>query len=202
MTKYPGLQYKKFDLHVHTPASHDFVDKGVTPEEIVQEALDKGLKGIAIVDHHTGESINAVKSAAESLPLTIFPGVEICCTGGERGIHIIALLDVDKETRHVSDLLAALGISSDHFGKKDTATAKAPLEVIGIISSPPFNGIAVLAHATSSKGVLSDIKGVTRTQIFKHPGLLAVESSQNDFTDKDKEEKDKRAVDEIGRAHV
>ena len=195
MTKYPGLQFKKFDLHVHTPASHDFDDKGATPEDVVKEALDKDLKGIAVVDHHTGENIDAIKEAANQTPLVIFPGVEICCAGGERGIHVIALLDVDKETKHISALLAALGISSDDFGKKDTATTKAPFEVIEIISSPPFNGIAVLAHSTSSKGVLSEIKGVTRTQIFEHPGLLAVESSQSDFTDEDKKAKGKRAID-------
>lgn len=52
-----------------------------------------------------------------------------------------------------------------------------------------------MAHCTSSKGVLSEIKGETRTEIFKHPNLLAVETSQHDFTDATKIEKRTRAID-------
>jgi hypothetical protein len=31
MAKSLGLSFQKIDLHVHTPASHDFKDKTVTP---------------------------------------------------------------------------------------------------------------------------------------------------------------------------
>lgn len=195
MCKYPGLRFEKFDLHVHTPASHDFTGKDVTAEQVVQQALDQGLCGIAITDHSTGDFVDEVKAAANDRPLTVFPGVEICCTGGKSGIHIIALLDTDKGKKHIAGLLAAIGISPDDFGKKDAVTSRAPYEVINIITSAPYNGIAVLAHCTSSKGVLHDITGKTRQKIFEHPGLLAVETSQTDFTDPDKKSRGKRAVD-------
>jgi DNA polymerase III alpha subunit len=195
MCKYPGLQFEKFDLHVHTPASHDFADKHVTATDIVNRALRQGLRGIAITDHNTGDFVDKVKAAAQGKRLAVFPGVEICCTGGKSGIHIIAILGEDKATKHVSALLAAIGIAPDDFGKNGAVTTKAPYEVIDIIASPPYRGIAVLAHCTSSKGVLHDITGTTRQKIFEHPGLLAVETSDTDFTDEQKKGTRKRAVD-------
>jgi DNA repair ATPase RecN len=195
MQKYPGLRFEKFDLHVHTPASHDFAEKGVTAEQVVQQALDQGLCGIAVTDHSTGDFVDEVKEAANGRPLTVFPGVEICCTGGKSGIHIIALLDTDKGKKHIAGLLAAIGISPDDFGKKDAVTSRAPYDVFNFIASAPYNGIAVLAHCTSAKGALHDIMGKTRQKIFEHPGLLAVETSQADFTDPDKKNRGKRAVD-------
>ena len=193
--KHKGLSFKKFDLHVHTPASHDFVDKTISPKQIVQEAIEKDLDCIAITDHHTGEYIDKIIEEASKTPLIVFPGVEVTCTGGERGIHIIALLDVNKRKAHIESLLSKLNILPDSFGKRQTVTDLAPFQVISTIASKEYKGIAVLAHCTSSKGVLHDIKGEIRTKIFENQGLLAVESSIHDFTDKKKIEKKTRAVD-------
>lgn len=50
--KYPrGSEWRKWDLHVHTPAS----DGTGTPEEIVNKAIEQGLSVIAITDHHSVE---------------------------------------------------------------------------------------------------------------------------------------------------
>lgn len=195
MQNYPGLRFEKFDLHVHTPASHDFSDKEVTPEQIVEHALKKGLRGIAITDHSTGAFIDKVKEAAKNKALLVIPGVEVCCTGGKAGIHIIALLDTNKGSKHIDALLSAIGISADDFGKKDAVTTKAPFEVIEIIASPMFEGIAVLAHCSSSKGVLHDITGKTRQRIFENDGLLAVETSTANFQDTEKQSKSMRVID-------
>ena len=195
MLKFPGLRFEKFDLHVHTPASYDFLQKDITPAQIVKRALDQGLRGIAITDHNSGDFIDQVRSCAKGKTLAVFGGVEICCTGGKSGIHIIAILDVDKGKKHIDALLGAIGINPDKFGKKEAVSTLGPYDVINKISSPPYNGIAALAHCTSSKGVLHDITGMTRQRIFEHPGLLAVEVSTMDFNDAEKKRSGKRAVD-------
>jgi DNA repair ATPase RecN len=195
MPSYSGLYFAKFDLHVHTPASHDFPDKSITARQIVEKALAEGMKGIAITDHNTGAFIDELKKAATGTNLTVFPGVEITCTGGETGIHVNAILDIDKDQRHIEALLAAFKISPDDFGKKDAVTSFSPYDVAETIGKEPFNGISILAHCTSSKGVLHDIKGATRTKIFTSKYLLAVESSEKDFTDADKILNQNRAVD-------
>ncbi len=195
MSKYSGLKFRKFDLHVHTPASYDFHDKTVTAAQIVEKALSLELAGIAITDHNTGTMFDEIKKAAEGKNIVIFPGVEISCTGGERGIHIIGILSPDQGTKHVEGILASLKMNPSDYGSSKIVTELSPSSVIDVITSEPYNGIAILAHCTSSKGVLNEIKGEIRTKIFEKKGLLAVETSPNDFDDQDKKDKNKRAID-------
>ncbi len=172
-----GLQYKKLDLHIHTKASHDFNGE-ITPLDVVKTAIEKGLDAIAITDHNTVEWIDEVKKAAQGTSLTVFPGIEISCTGGERGIHIIAIFDTDKNEKHLVGFLGALGITPEEYGKQDSLIEKSILNVIDIVHQ--WDGLTILAHVNSSKGVLHDMKGEQRTRIIQHPLLLAVEATDFD----------------------
>lgn len=185
-----GLNFKKLDLHVHTPASTCFRGN-CTPDELVNAALDRGLAGIAITDHNTGEWIDRVIDAAKGKPITIFPGVEITCTGGKSSIHIVGLFDITKRAKHVEFVLNKLEIRPEDYGKQEALTNKSPIEVIEIIHNS--GGIAVLAHANSSKGVMHDMSGEPRTRIIQCPYLLAVEGT--DFQDEDKRKKLRRVID-------
>ena len=191
----PGLSFKKLDLHIHTPASQDFHDRNVTPEQIVEKAIAKGLDAIAITDHNSGAWIDRVKTAASKKGLVIFPGVEISCRDGTSGIHLIALFDVDKTSTHVEGLLEKLDITSEKQGKTESLVSKqlAITQVIDIIQSELRQGIAIPAHVSSSKGILQDIRGNPRKDVVQHPGLIAVESP--DFQNEEKKKKKKRTVD-------
>ena len=75
----PGLKYVSLDLHVHTPASSDFIHPTDAKAEaiaadIVAQAISKGLAGIAITDHNSGEWVDKIKAAAEGNQLAVFPG--------------------------------------------------------------------------------------------------------------------------------
>ena len=188
-----GLKYKKMDLHVHTPASHDFKNKEITPEQIVQHCQSVGLDAIAITDHNTGEYIDKIKEAAKG-KVSIFPGIEISCVGGQSGIHIIGIFDVDKTTRDIEAILAKLDIEPERYGKEDAITQKSVNDVINIISER--GGIAVAAHCQSSKGVLREMQGLQRTEIMNNPNLLAVEASlESDFLNEEKAKTKKRTID-------
>ena len=176
-----GSKFYKVDLHVHTPASYDFKDKSVTPKQIIEQALKNGIRGIAITDHHTGAFVDKVKEASKGHSLAVFPGVEITCTGGKEGIHIVAILDVEKGQKHIESLLATLGIEPEDQGKRNVVTAMSPSDVITQISN--HNGLAVLAHCTSSKGALAQMKGGTRTKIFQNRGLLAFKAPESNLSE-------------------
>ncbi len=172
--KTQGLSFRKFDLHVHTPASACFSGPGVTPKQVVQKSIQMGLSAIAVTDHNTGGWIDKVKKAAEGTDLTVFPGTEI--TVGDAHNHIIAILDVDKTTRDVEDLLTTVGILHDKFGKKDAFSQKSVVEVIEIVTGDKFNAIAILAHIDSTNGVFEQMRGNPRREVIQHPRLLAVEA--------------------------
>ena len=172
-----SLKLRKLDLHVHTPASHDFADKAITADKLIEQAQKVGLDAIAITDHNTVDFIDTAKEAARKKGFTIFPGVEISCGGSVNGsIHVIALFDPSKTKDDLQKVLGKLDIK----GKgEDSLTSKSVPDVVDIVRDA--GGLPVLAHANSTHGALSDIKGNPRTDIVKNKNLSAVEATSGDF---------------------
>jgi hypothetical protein len=168
-----GLRWKKLDLHVHTPASVDYTGPPCTPDEFVKQALSSGVDGIAITDHNTAAWLDPIREAAKATNLAVFPGVEISATGGAGGIHIIALFDRQVSSKTIEALLAKANIPPDMYGRQEALSPKSPVEVIELICE--MGGIAILAHADSSKGVLHDMRGQGRIQVMNSASLTAVE---------------------------
>ncbi|MCH8060917.1 MAG: PHP domain-containing protein [Chloroflexi bacterium] len=74
------------DLHLHTT----FSDGTLTPTEMVELCVQRGLKVISISDHDTTEGLTETFEAASRHPgLTVIPGVELSTDvpGGE--IHVL-----------------------------------------------------------------------------------------------------------------
>lgn len=186
----PGLGYKKLDLHVHTPGS-DCFNGDCTPDELVNTAISRGLAGIAITDHNSAEWIDRVVAAAKGKPITVFPGVEITCQSGGGSIHIVGIFDVKKTAEDIKALLNKLDIGRESYGKQETLVQKTPQEVLQMIQQ--LDGLAVLAHANSSNGVLHDMSGQARIAVIQCPALAAVEGT--DFADETKKQRHRRVCD-------
>lgn len=117
---YRGSEWKKWDLHVHTPASYDW-DKScnVAVKDIVDKALAEKISVIAITDHHTVKGIDEAVKAANGKDLTILPGVELRTDKGNKGIHIIGVFDSSVTSKTIYDkLLCPLNLSEDDVKKK------------------------------------------------------------------------------------
>lgn len=72
------------DLHVHSTAS----DGTLTPEQVVETALVKGLSALGIADHDTMAGLPEAAAAAAGR-LTFIPGVEISTESGKIELHIL-----------------------------------------------------------------------------------------------------------------
>jgi len=176
-----GLRWRKVDLHVHTPASTDYAGPSITADEFVAKTIAKGLHSIAITDHNSGEWIDAMVAAANGTSLTIFPGVEISVPGGKNGsVHIIALFDSDATTKTIENLLSRLGFEASDYGSLNALSSMAPDAVVDAIHDA--GGLAILAHADSSKGVLHDMTGQARNKVMNSEHLAAVEVVSVDKT--------------------
>src|SRR6266478_1377653 len=172
-----GLRLRALDLHMHTPASHDFQDKNLPLEEIVKSAKKAGLDGVAVTDHNVVSTIDEIKKIAERHQLAIFPGFEISCHGAEKGpIHVIGIFDPTKSQADLERVLGKLDIKKTG---EESLTSKSVTDVVNIIKE--CDGLPVLAHANSSHGALSDIRGNPRTELVQNPNLLAVEATGSDF---------------------
>jgi hypothetical protein len=185
------LRFQALDLHVHTPASKDFLDQDVTAEAIVTRALEAKLSGIAVTDHNSGEWIDRMKEAAQRTSLAIFPGVEISCTGGRAGIHVIALFDRSSGRADIESLLSNLGLTAAQYGDLTAIVRKDLSEVARIVVER--GGLVVWAHANSSHGVLCDMSGQQRIVTIQCPFVTAAEGT--DFDDEPKKATHKRVID-------
>lgn len=67
-----------YDLHIHTVAS-PCADASMTPINIVNRSLLKGLDMTAITDHQTVANGEAVMKVGKEKGLYVIPGIEIEC---------------------------------------------------------------------------------------------------------------------------
>lgn len=75
------------DLHVHTTAS----DGQYTPTQIIERAISKKLKAIAITDHDTVAGIEEAKIAAKDTDIILVPGIELNINGSPGEFHLLGL---------------------------------------------------------------------------------------------------------------
>lgn len=76
------------DLHIHTTYS----DSTSSPEEVVQQACDAGLKCIAITDHDTVDGVAPTMELGKPHGLEIIAGVEMSCRANDKDVHVLGYL--------------------------------------------------------------------------------------------------------------
>lgn len=75
------------DLHVHSKHS----DGTCTTKELVDLAIYKGLKAIALTDHDTTAGLEEIQEYAKDKDIEIIPGIELSTEYFGRDIHILGL---------------------------------------------------------------------------------------------------------------
>lgn len=80
---------KYCDLHIHSNIS----DGRLTPEEIVEIAIEKGLSAISITDHDAVDAIDIAKEAIGNRSIELVPGIEFSAKfTGSKGVEEIHVL--------------------------------------------------------------------------------------------------------------
>jgi predicted metal-dependent phosphoesterase TrpH len=75
------------DMHLHTVAS----DGELTPEELVDRAVEAGLSAIAVTDHDTVGSVEAASAYGKTVGVEIVPGCELTMYEDNIELHLLAL---------------------------------------------------------------------------------------------------------------
>lgn len=75
------------DLHVHSNKS----DGSFTPSELVDYAVEKGLRAFALTDHDTTEGLDEAIAAAKGKEIEVIPGIEFSTEYEGKDIHIVGL---------------------------------------------------------------------------------------------------------------
>jgi len=91
----------KIDLHIHTTAS----DGEFSPKEIVDLAIKKGMKVIAITDHNSISGIQEALDYSKNKNIKVIPGIEISCEFEDYPeVHIVGLF-IDYKNKELLKFL-------------------------------------------------------------------------------------------------
>lgn len=78
---------KAIDLHVHSTKS----DGSLTPSELVDLGIQKGLLAFALTDHDTTDGIDEAISYSQGKDIQVIPGIELSTEYNHRDIHMVGL---------------------------------------------------------------------------------------------------------------
>lgn len=101
-----GSQWRKWDLHFHTPSSYDYGDNSVTNEMIISSLKAEDISVVAITDHHVIDvaRIKELQTLAKSEGITVLPGIEFLSDAkGSDPVHFIAIFAEESNLQHIWD---------------------------------------------------------------------------------------------------
>jgi histidinol phosphatase-like PHP family hydrolase/energy-coupling factor transporter ATP-binding protein EcfA2 len=184
-----GAKFLRADLHIHSYGefgSYDVTDVTMTPQAIVDTAIEKDLGLISITDHNEILNSNTAITHAQGKNIFVIPGIEVSTTQG----HLLLYFPEFNDLRNFHGKLT---ISPD---KKTCQN--------GIVQCLDFaqqcNGLGVLAHIELDSGFEKTIGrfGPPMEEIFKHRNLLGLEicTKENNilYTDLDDNPNRKRLI--------
>ncbi len=168
-------QWRRMDLHIHTPASADFQQSGVSYLDVLQEAERKGLEIMAFTDHNTVagyarmleeiEELEMLKRLERLRPqekerlreyrrlrekMLVLPGFELTAT---LGFHILGIFSEETTVRELEHILLDLNVPADKLdgGSTEVGATSDVLTAYRVIDAA--GGIVIAAHANSTHGV-------------------------------------------------
>ena len=194
------MQWLAMDLHLHTPASSDYQEPGISYLDILRRAEARGLGIIGFADHNTVagyrkmldeiEQLQLLRSLKRILPeeeqrlkeyerlrakVLVLPGFEFTATFG---FHIMGLFPSDKPIREIEHILLDLNVPTNQL-ELGSVTVGASADVLTAYQAiRESGGLVIAAHANSSSGVAMrgfNFGGQTKIAYTQDPNLHALE---------------------------
>ena len=171
----PQRRWYKVDLHLHTPASHDYEEPGVSYLDWLRKVVEQGLEIVAITDHNTVAGISAIRKELDWLTqleaqgrltaqererlqawreagnqVVVLPGFEFTATFG---FHILAIFPPETSVRELEHILLSMKVPASKLdiGSTETGATTDVLTAYRIIHEA--GGLVIAAHANSTHGV-------------------------------------------------
>ncbi len=195
-----GRDWRRIDLHLHTPASKDYQEPHISYLDILRQAEARNLSLIAFTDHNTVAGYAAMKRHLEQLEMlekldrlkadeerrlreyrrllekiVVLPGFEFTATFG---FHILGVFSPDTPVTFLEHLLLTLNISPTQLqaGSSTVGATADVLTAYKVINQA--GGLVIAAHANSGNGVIMrglDFGGQTKMTYTQDPNLHCLE---------------------------
>ncbi len=177
-----------YDLHIHSALS-PCGDKDMTPNNIVNMSIIKGLDIIAVTDHNTCGNVRAIMEVAGDR-LLVIPGMEIETS---EEVHMVCYFpkieNAEAMERYLKEHMPKIKNDENIFGEQlymdaeDNITGKEEnllvtatnLDIFEVVEkTKEFGGVAVPAHIDrSSYSVLSNLGFIPPELVFQTVEITA-----------------------------
>ncbi len=159
-------KFYRGDLHIHSYGqfgSFDVTDTTMTPQAIVDTAIEKGLKIISIADHNEINNSYIAIDYAKDKDILVLPGIEVTTTQG----HLLVYFEKFENLRSFFGHLTVI--------KESNICTQGIVECLNFANQ--YNGFGILAHIEVGSGFEKTIGkfGPQMEEIFKVKNLLALE---------------------------
>lgn len=165
-----GARFYRCDLHVHSyGGSHDVHDATMTPEAIVQTAVQENLAMVAITDHNEINNVQRAIDASKNTSVTVAPGVELSTPQG----HLLCYFPDVQALQQFHGRL--------QFADRQTANSRCNQSMFECLEEcQRLKGFCILAHVDSDKGFEKEVPGASphKADVIAHPALLGIELKQ------------------------
>ncbi|MEI2608386.1 MAG: RNA-binding domain-containing protein [Candidatus Promineifilaceae bacterium] len=196
----PSRQWRRMDLHLHTPASNDYQEPHTTYLDILRQAERRGLDIIALTDHNTVNGCAALKQEFEQLlfleqlnrlepeekrrldefrrllgKILVLPGFEFTATFG---FHIIGIFPPETPISYLEHLLLTLQVPIEKLAEGSTTVGATADVLTAYKVIAEAGGISIAAHANSGNGVAMrgfPFGGQTKIAYTQDPHLHVLE---------------------------
>src|SRR5260221_9399526 len=184
-----GAEFVRADLHVHSygaGGSFEVTDSSMTPENIVDTAIAKGISLVAITDHNEIENVKVALAHADGKDVLVIPGIEVSTTQG----HLLLYFETYEALRKFHGKLEI-----DSSKERCSAGITHCLDL-----ADQFGGIGILAHIDLKSGFEQTIARFSKEMdaIVAHPHLYGFEISNRDsislYTDDDESNDRKKLI--------
>lgn len=142
-----------YDFHIHSALS-PCGDNDMTPNNIVNMAMVKGLDIIAVTDHNSAENIEAIMERGRARDMIVIPGMEI---ESAEEVHMVCLFPDVESVRamqeKVSAALPTIQNREDVFGEQLIINAKD--EQVGKVSQ-----MLITATGMSVEEIFEEVRGL------------------------------------------
>ena len=119
-----GSEWRKWDLHFHTPSSYDYKNGAITNKDIIEKLKKSKISVVAVTDHHVIDvaRVSELQKLGKIEDITVFPGIEFCSESrGRDPIHFIGIFPEDSDVNFVwNEINSKADIATQRQnGKKD-----------------------------------------------------------------------------------
>ena len=171
-----------YDFHIHSALS-PCGDNDMTPNNIINMSLIKGLDAIAVTDHNSALNVRACEACAKEAGIIFLPGIEVETS---EEVHIVGLFDnvdaAEECGKYVSANMPAIKNRVDIFGNQCVINSEDEVvyEIDNLLSTACFldvfsvvnkirelGGVAIPAHVDkSSYSIISNLGFIPEDLIF------------------------------------